>query len=291
MVTHRSIAQLALWAALLCAAQAPTAPPKRVISTAPSITETLFALGLGDRVVGVTTFCRYPPEAARKPKIGNYLRPDLEAIVALRPDLVIAERSMVRQALSLPGLKLRLLEVDDSTIDGVLRSIQTMGDAMGEGAKAQALAGSIKDQLSLTRRSTVNLPRKKVLFVVGRTPGRVEDLIAAGSGSYLDELVRIAGGENIFAGAAVSYAKINLEEVLARDPDVVIDMGEMARTANVTEQQKREVVRLWQRYPSLKAVRQKRVFAVASDIFVVPGPRLAEAAREIARLVHPEAFP
>ena len=90
------------------------AQPRRIVSTAPSITEMLYALGLGDRVVGVTTFCHYPPEAVRKPKIGNYLRPDVEAILALRPDLVIAEKSMVQQAMSLPRLKLNVLEVDDS---------------------------------------------------------------------------------------------------------------------------------------------------------------------------------
>jgi iron complex transport system substrate-binding protein len=127
------------------------------------------------------------------------------------------------------------------------------------------------------------------MFIVGRTPGRIEDLIAAGASSYLDELIAIAGGENIFHDAVVPYSKVGLEEVLARDPDVIIDMGEMAQTVGITQQQKQAVAALWKRYPKLKAVRTNRVFAVASDVFVVPGPRVTQAAREIAAMLQAEA--
>ena len=125
------------------------------------------------------------------------------------------------------------------------------------------------------------------MFVVGRTPGRIEDLIAAGGPSYLNEVIEIAGGENIFKDAATAYAKVSLEEVLARDPEVIIDMGEMAQTVGVTEAQKRAVVTLWRRYPNLKAVRNNKVFAVASDVLVVPGPRVVAAAAQVAGLLHP----
>lgn len=289
MVRRRVIPLILLWASAGGGGQPSPAPPKRIVSTAPSITETLFALGVGDRVVGVTTFCRYPPETARIPKIGNYLRPDVEAILALRPDLVIAEKTMVRQAISLPDLKLRLLEVDDTDIRGVLESIRAIGEATGATPAAELLCRRIQTELEDIGRRTSSLRRRKVMFVVGRTPGRIEDLIVTGQGSYLDELIRIAGGENVFGDARAAYAKVSLEEVLTRSPEVIIDMGEMARTSGVTERQKEEVVRLWRRYPSLRAVQDKRVFAVAADIYVVPGPRVTEAARELARLIHPEA--
>jgi iron complex transport system substrate-binding protein len=272
-------------------AAASMAQPHRIVSTAPSITEMLYALGLGDRVVGVTTFCHYPPEATRKPKIGNYLRPDVEAVLALRPDLVIAEKSMVRQAVSLPRLKLNVLEVDDATIAGIRDSLRTIGRATGTQARADILAAEIQSGLEAVRQRTLRLSRPRAMFVVGRTPGRIEDLIAAGGSSYLDELVRIAGGENVFHDAAAAYPKVGLEEVLARDPDVIIDMGEMAQTVGVTEQDKRAVVSLWRHYPSLSAVKRNRVFAVASDIFVVPGPRVVQAARQIAAMLHPEPNP
>jgi iron complex transport system substrate-binding protein len=280
------VARLAI---LILLASGCFAQPRRIVSTAPSITEMLYALGLGERVVGVTTFCHYPPEAARKPKIGNYLRPDLEAIVALRPDLVIAEKSMIRQAISLPRLKLNLLEVDDSTILGIYDTIRKIGQAAGVSQRAEALCGSIAGKLEAIQQRTSRLPPRRVLFIVGRTPGRIEDLIAAGRTSYLNELMRIAGGENVFQDAAIGYAKIGLEEILARNPDVIIDMGEMAQTVGITDFQKRAVVALWRRYPTLKAVRNSQVFAVASDVFVVPGPRVTEAAGELARILHPEA--
>ncbi len=271
-------------AAVLCQAQ-----PRRIVSTAPSITETLYALGLGDRVAGVTTFCRYPPEAAGKPKIGNYLRPDAEAILALRPDLVIAESSMLRQAAALERLRLKLLEIDATTVSGILESIRSIGRAAGAEARAGELCASIQAGLDALAVRSRGLARPRVMFIVGRTPGRVEDLIAAGAGSYISELIELAGGVNVFRDAPAPYSKVGLEEILARNPEVIIDMGEMARTVGVSEARKKEVVTLWGRYPTLRAAQRGRVYAVAADIYVVPGPRVAEAARRIAELLHAEA--
>ena len=279
------VAKLAL---LVLLAGVGFAQPRRIVSTAPSITEMLYALGLGDRVVGVTTFCHYPPEAAKKPKIGNYLRPDVEAIMALQPDLVIVEKSMIKRSIELPTLRLNVVEVDDSTIAGIYDSIREIARLAGVPDRAEALRSSIQSELGQIRRRTARLPRRRVLFIVGRTPGRITDLIAACGSSYLNEVLDIAGGDNVLRDAAIAYAKVSLEEVLARNPDVIIDMGEMARTMGVTEEQKQSVVKLWNRYPFLAAVKQQRVFAVASDIFVVPGPRVVEAAREFARMLHPE---
>jgi iron complex transport system substrate-binding protein len=278
---------------LLCAfsiaAVVVAAPPRRIVSTAPSITEMLYALGLGDRVVGVTTYCHYPPEAAKKFKIGDYLRPNLETIVSLRPDLVISENTGVRHAERLSGLKLNVLEIDDGSLAGIYDSIRSIAKAAGVSAKGDALCASMRASLEAIRAKTARLPRRRVLFLVGRTPGRIEDLIAAGRASHLNELIEIAGGENVFRDSPAAYAKIPLEELLARNPEVIVDMGEMSQTAGVTEEAKRAVVTLWGRYPTLAAVREHRVFAVASDIFVVTGPRVVEAARAFARMLHPEA--
>jgi len=248
----------------------------------------LYALGLGDRVVGVTTYCRYPPEAAQKPKIGNYLRPDIETILALRPDLVIMERTGIRRSEQLPALKLSVLEVDDGTVAGIYESIQRIGAAAGVSERASLLCSEIRGGLEGIRRKVAALPRRRMMFVVGHTPGRLEDLIVAGKGSYLDQVMEAAGADNVFRDTVAAYAKISIEQVLARNPEVIIDMGEMAQTVGVTEEQKRAVVALWDRYPMLAAVKYKRVFAAASDIFVVPGPRVVEAATAFAAMAHPE---
>ncbi len=264
-------------------------PPHRIISTAPSITEILYALGLGDRVVGVTTFCHYPPEATKKPKIGDYLHPSLETIVGLRPDLVVAETTGVRHAERLRSLNLNVIEIDDATIAGIYDSIHRIGRAAGVPARADALCARMRSELATIQAKVAPLPRRRVLFLVGRTPGRIEDLIAAGRASHLNELMEIAGGENVFRDSIAAYGKIPLEELLARNPEVIVDMGEMSETVGVTDAQKRAVVELWNRYPALAAVREHRVYAVASDIFVVPGPRVVDAARALARMFHPEA--
>ena len=113
--------------------------------------------------------------------------------------------------------------------------------------------------------------------------------MVAGRTSYINELILAAGGANAFADAPGSYPKIGLEQVLARSPDVIVDMGEMAETTGVTEQQKQSVVGLWKKAPSIQAVRTNKVYAVANDVFVVPGPRMIDAIREFARMLHPEA--
>lgn len=261
---------------------------QRIVSTAPSITEMLYALGLGERVVGVTTFCHYPPEAARKPKIGDYLRPNLESIVALRPDLVVVETTGIRRVERLPALRLNVLEVDDGALAGIYDSIRKIGAAAGVPERAAALCGKMRAALEEIGRRTAGLPRRRLMFVTGRAPGRLEDLIVVGRGSHLNELMAVAGAANAFGDVAAAYAKVSLEQVLARDPEVIVDMGEMAETTGVTEEQKRVVVTLWQRQTPLAAAKQRRVFAVASDIFVVPGPRVVEAALALAQMAHPE---
>jgi iron complex transport system substrate-binding protein len=210
-------------------------------------------------------------------------------IVALRPDLLIEEVTGVRQAGGFSALKLNAIEVDDGTVAGVYASIARIGKATGAQGAADALAARIRASLAEVRARTAKLPARRVVFVVGRAPGRIEELVVAGKGSYLDEVMTLAGGRNIFGDTIAQYAKVTLEELLARNPEVIVDMGEMAETAGVTAQAKQAVVALWSRYPSLAAVKQKRVHAVASDIFVVPGPRVVDAARAFARMLHPEA--
>ncbi len=265
------------------------ASPQRIVSTAPSVTEMLYALGAGDRVVGVTTYCHYPPEAALKPKIGTYIRPDVETILSLRPDLVVAQKATGNPSDRLGSLKLNTLMVDHDTIPGIFQSIESIGRAVGAEARAAALVRNIRAELDSVRARTGALPRRRVVFVVGRTPGRLENVIAVGKSSYLSDVMEIAGGANVFRDSIAAYPKVSLEELLSRNPEVIVDMGEMAETIGVSDERKRAVVALWQRYPILTAVKQGRVYAVASDIFVVPGPRVVEAVKAFAKMLHPEA--
>ena len=276
-----------LWlatAVLLCGQ-----PPRRIVSTAPSITELLYALGLGDRVMGVDRFSRYPPEAQRKAKVGDYVNPNLETIASLRPDLVIIPTNPVKLAERLAVLRLKVLEIDQDTIAKLYESFRMVGQATGATAQAAQLAATVRGQLEAVRVRAAPLKKTRMMFVVGRTPNRLDGLIVVGQASYLNEIIALAGGDNVFRDAVAPYPGVSLEEVLARNPDVIIDMGDMADTVGVTEEHKREVTSLWERLSSVAAVKQHRVYAVASDIYVEPGPRVVDAAKAFLEMLHPGA--
>lgn len=264
-----------------------SAAPERIVSTAPSITQILYALGLGDRVAAVTTFCRYPPEAGRKPKIGDYLRPNLELILAARPDLLIVERTGVKPPLERGRLRLNVLEVDDGNLAGIFDAIERIGRAAGVPERARALNARLRSELDALARRVAGRPRPRTMIVLGRTPGRLEGIVVAGRGSYLDELITLAGGRNIFSDTVSPYARVPLEEVLARDPEVILDLGEMDDAETLSPARSRAILELWRTQPRLSAVRAGQVFAEAPHLFVVPGPRVAEAARALARMLHP----
>jgi iron complex transport system substrate-binding protein len=268
------------------------AQPRRIVSVSPSITETLFALGLGDRVIGVSQYCHYPPEATTRPKVGSYLRPNVEVIAGLRPDLVILQSDKSDgqgAAAQLERIGLPVLRVEHGNLERTFEGFRKIGERCGVSERAVQLVAQIRDTLNGVRQRTSGLPKKSLLFVVGRSPGGLDNLTAVGKGSYLNELIEIAGGVNALASSPLAYPQISLETVLGLNPDVLVDMGDMADTVAVTDEHKRGVVVLWSRQTGLKAVAKKSVFAVASDIFVVPGPRVADAARAFEVMLHPEA--
>jgi iron complex transport system substrate-binding protein len=274
-----------LCGALLCAGS----PPARIVSTSPSITEILFALGLGDRVVGVTRYCRFPAEALNKPKIGDYTNPNIEAIAAQRPDLVILQNNPIRLSERLHALRLQTLEVHQETLRAVYESIIAIGRVAGAEQKAVQLNAHLQTAIRHVNDAAAHHVRPRVMFVAGRAPGKIEEVIVAGRQSYVGELLELAGGENIFADAKGAYPQVSLESILARNPEVVIDFGDMADPSLVTDAHKKQIAALWrERAGTIKAVKEKRVYAVAADIFVVPGPRAADAVRALSAILYPE---
>ncbi len=264
----------------ICAAAVLTAQ-NRIVSTTPAITETLFALGLGSRVVGVSTYCHFPPEAASRPKIGTYLQPNLEAILRLRPDMVIMERLAPQTIDQLKRAKIRVEQISTGDLRTNLQMIEDIGRFAGAADQARALRARMQSEFDRMRAMPQQQSRRKVVFVVGRSPGRLEGIVAVGRGSYLNELIAIAGGVNVLADSSLSYPKLSLESMIRLQPDVIIDMGDMAETVGVSQEHKRAVEALWKSRSDLKA----RVHAVASDIFVVPGPRMVDAAHELQRFL------
>lgn len=273
-------------ACLLLAAAVCAAAPVRVVSTAPSFTESMYALGAGRRLVAVSNYCHYPPEAAKLPRIGSYLEPNIEAIARLRPDLVLLHEQQRAARESFAALGIPVLALRNTTLEETLTSIQRIGDALGLAADGARTVRELRTRLRAIETRQRGKPRRTLLFLVGRTPGRLDGMVAVGGGSYLNELIRIAGGRNVLGDSKVSYPSLSLEGVIRLNPDVIADMGEMSQTNGVTEAQKRAVVGMWEGHRAIRAVTQHTVFAVADDIFVVPGPRVADAAEAFAAMLN-----
>jgi iron complex transport system substrate-binding protein len=266
------------------------APPLRIISTAPGITEILFALGLGGRVVGATEYCVYPEAAKQIPRTGTWMDPNMEAILKARPDLVIVQRTAIHDAKKFEALKLRTLEVQLLSVDDIFDTVKAIGAIAEVSVQSSQLVDRLQSQLNEIRSKVARLPAVSALFIVGRSPGALEGIIAVGRDSYQSEVLEIAGGRNIMADSPVPYPKVLHEEILARNPDVIVDMGEHADATGLTQKQLQAEIVLWHRFPNLKAVRNKRIYPISSGVFVVPGPRVVDLAREFARMLHPEYF-
>lgn len=254
--------------------------PRRIISLAPSITETLFAIGLGTRVVGVTQFCDYPPEVQSKPKVG-YTHPNLEAIVALEPDLILAPRELLRVDIlgKLEQLQIPTYVLDTTTVASILAHIQTLGQILGASAAADDLVYQMQRRIGEIQARTARLSRPRVLYVLNSEP-----LITIGPGSFLHEAIEIAGGSNVASRARVAYPRLNMEAVLQADPEVIL--FPTGRAEGIAEGEEER----WQRWTTLSAIRLKRLRRVSNDLLNRPGPRIVQGIEALARAIHPEAF-
>ncbi len=262
------------------------ARPARIVSTSPSITETLFALGLGDRVVGVSAFCRFPPEVLKLPKVGTFLKPDAELIAGLQPDLVVVHELSTGIDRKLRSLHIPFVVVDRGTLASVFSSIRQIAAGAGVAARGDLLVADIERRLQTERRAGGRAPHPRVLFIIGRNPGTLTDLVAVGPGSYINDLIEIAGGKNVLAiSGQPEYPRISMETVLRLDPDVIVDTVDMGETE--AERRLRQPIneRLWSAYGTLAAVRTRRVHAATTDALVVPGPRVVDAAEWVAALL------
>ena len=263
----------------------------RLVSTSPSITETLFALGLGDRVVGVSTYCRFPPEALKLPKVGAFLTPDAEVIARLKPDLVFLNPGPHSAAKQLSSLSIRTVVIDRGSFDTVPATIRQIGAAAGAPEAAERLISTITTRLERVRMAVAGRAPRTVLIIVGRQTGTLSDIIAVGQGSYLNEIATVAGGRNVLpASVRPEYPRISMETVISLAPDVIIDIGEMGESPADSERRRQVTEGLWKKQTLVKAVRDDRLFVSTDDAFTVPGPRVVNVAETMAAWFHGVRF-
>lgn len=255
------------------------AAPMRIVSLAPSVTETLFALGAGPSVVGVSQYCDYPPEALKLPKVGTFLTPNLEAIIALRPTLIIGLglSSDQRELRALKSMGFRIVLARDQSLDEIEDSIRKLGDATGHSAEAAQLIAKIDSQVGAVREAVGNKPPVRVLMLVGHQP-----LVAVGRGTFLDDLLHLARSDNIADVSGEQWPQLSFEYIIAMRPEVILD-GSMGSDPGAP-------AHFWDRYPSIPAVKNKRVFGYPDDPILHAGPRVGRSLEILAALIHPAAF-
>jgi iron complex transport system substrate-binding protein len=259
-------------------ARPPSGDPQRLVVLTPSLVEIAFALGLGSRIVAVTSFATYPPEAAKLPKVGDFLQPNTELIASLKPDLVLMDAVQVNAQASLKAAGIYTLAVPVESVEDVRAAIRSVGAATGRQAAAGALIDQIDGDLKAASGRPAGATRPRVLFAVDRELGSLRNLVCAGPGTYLDDLIRRAGGENVLGDAKLRFFRVAPEEIVARKPTVILDAVHTADAARARED--------WRALPTVPAVREGRVYVLNDPAFVTPGPRLGQMLRRLAELMH-----
>ena len=260
---------------------------RRIVSLVPSITEVLFALGLGDRVVGVTDFCDYPPQTLTIAKIGGCYNPNYEAILSLMPDLVILmkDQAEAKKYLDLAGLN--VLMVDHKNVSGILSSLSIVGQACEVEGKADEIVGNIRSRMVRISNRTRGLRPSTVMVSLGLDAGTkiIENVYIAGKGGFYDEMISMAGGVNVYDGS-INYPVLTAESILRLNPEVIIDIIPDIETKSVDE---KTILKKWESLSGLDAVKNNRVHVFGDDYVGIPGPRFILILEHMAREIYPEA--
>jgi len=248
---------------------------KRVVSLAPNLTEIIYAVGGGDKLVGDTTYCDFPEAAKSVQKIGDTMTPNMEAIIALKPDVVFVSTASQIEAFmrTLAERDIAVYVVDARSVEDVLKSALTIGDILGTKAEAEKTVAGLRQRIDAVKAQVTGRPKRRVFVQISKEP-----LFTAGSDAYLNEVVEIAGGESVTREIPGAYPKISRETALKLDPDaIVISDQEGNQEPNSA-------------FANSKAVKSGQVFRVNADLLSRPGPRIVDAIEITARDLHPEAF-
>ena len=273
---------LLLLSGLWLSAQSGT-PPSRIISVVPAVTEMLFALGAGNRVVGVGSFDKFPPEVARLPRVGALLDPDLERILSLKPDLVVVygSQSDFRQQLSRAGIP--MFVYSHAELSDVPTTITSLGERIGAGDRAGALVQDIRRRIDAVQKQVSDRPRPRTLIVFGRESLSLRGIYASGGYGFVHDMVTAAGGDNVFTELKQQSVQATTELILARRPDVILELRAEPLAPELAARERA----VWNTLASVPAVRSGRVHILSDRRTVVPGPRVGEGVEAIASVLHP----
>ena len=272
------------------ASSAPTTTdenPHRIVSLVPATTEMLFAMGAGDRLAGVSNYDRFPPEVARLPRVGGLLDPNVERLLALKPDLVIVYGTQTDLQRQLERANIPIFPYVHRGLPDITDTMRALGERIGAKAAADAAAARIEQQLAVIRARVAGLSRPKTLLVFGREQGTLRHIDASGGYGFLHDLLELAGGADVLGDLHQQSVDMSTEMILTRAPDVILELryGDSLKPERMDAER-----RVWNALGSVPAVKNNRVYLLIGDEFVVPGPRIVIAAERFARTLHPEAW-
>ncbi len=254
--------------------------PEKIISLAPSNTEILFALGVGDKVVGVTDFCDYPEEAKSKDKVGGFSDPNIEKIIELKPDLVLATGMHGEVLKQLEDVNIVVFVIDSKNIKDVIESIETVGKLTGQIDVSKNLIADMNEKIDGVKAKVANLSdgqRPLVYYEVWNDP-----IMTVGPGTLIYEIIEMAGGKNIAADSKEEYPQLSVEVLIEKDPQIIIaSKGSMGEPGAVKERKG------WE---NISAVQDEKVYVVDENLLVRAGPRIIDGLMEVAKILHPELY-
>jgi len=259
------------------------AQARRVVSIIPATTEMLFAMGAGDRVVAVGTYDKFPSGVEKLPRVGALLDPDVERIISLRPDLVVLYGTQQDLRTQLERAKIPYYPYVHKGLSDIAETIRSLGARVGVAERADALADGLDRQIQQVRARVAPRPRVKTLIIFGRERGTLRGLDASGGYGFLHDMLEAAGGANVLADLKTQAVQMSTEMVLSRAPDVIIELhyGRDGRDTDLAA---------WNVLGGVPAVRNKRIYVLSGEEFVVPGPRVGGATERLSRTLHPEAW-
>ncbi|MFV1957025.1 MAG: ABC transporter substrate-binding protein [bacterium] len=259
---------------------------KRIISLAPSITEVLFSLGAGGRVVGITRYGDFPPETADISKVGGYFDINYEAILATGPDLVILLAEHDEPGAYLSGLGIQVMSVDHSSIGGIIDSIKAIGKVLEVQDAAAELVAELEKRIERVLAATKGRSRPRVMVAIGRgmEKGSIGNVYISGRDGFYDELITLAGGENAYQDKTLKFPALSVEGVVRLNPEVIVEMLPDVKEAESVEQ----IAEKWRSISSVDAIEKERLYIFVEDFVVVPGPRFILLLEMMAKVLHPE---
>jgi iron complex transport system substrate-binding protein len=260
----------------------------RIISLVPAVTEMLYAIGAGERIVAVSSYDNFPPDVKALPKVGALLDPNVERILSLKPDLVVLYGSPDDLKTQLGRAGIGVFDYRHAGLADVTTTIRSLGERTGDAAKARDVADRIEQGLGAVRARVNGRPRPRTLLVFGRERLALRGLYASGGIGFLNDMLDAAGGTNVFADVKLQAVQASSEQIIARRPEVILEIR-AANSAFPTGERSAEL-KVWQSLAAVPAVRTGRVHFLFDDRIVIPGPRVVEGTEALARTLHPDAF-